>query len=94
MKVAQYPPRRTGFAFQRAFCPGLSAIVRTTKEERDDRWLLTLVKLHTRDREMNVSIGPDGTDISSCIISQHFVLGYFHWVLPGRLPYARPTFSN
>ena len=39
--------------------------------------LLTLVKLYTRDQELNVSIVPDGTDISSCIISQHFVLGYF-----------------
>jgi len=33
-----------------------------------------------RDQEPNVSIVPTGTDISFCIISQHFVLGYFHWV--------------
>jgi hypothetical protein len=24
------------------------------------------------------SIVPNGTDLSFCIISQHFVLGYFH----------------
>jgi hypothetical protein len=80
MKVAQYEVLGSRFRKKR---PG-----------RDDRWLLTLMKLHSRNQKLNVSIVPSGTDISFCIISQHFVLGYFHWVPPGRLPYARPTFSN
>jgi len=43
----------------------------------DDRWLLVLLKPR-RGQEPNVSIVPSGTDISFCIISQHFVLGYFY----------------
>ena len=31
-----------------------------------------------RDQKPNVSIVPYGTDVSFCIISQHYVLGYFH----------------
>jgi hypothetical protein len=37
-----------------------------------------------RDQTPNVSIVPNGTDLSFCIISQHFVLGYFHHIPPGR----------
>ena len=36
-----------------------------------------------RDEELNISIVPAGTGISFCIISQHFVLGYFRQVPPG-----------
>jgi hypothetical protein len=39
---------------------------------------------YERDQEPNVSIVPAGTGISICIISQHFVLGYFRWVPTGR----------
>jgi hypothetical protein len=28
---------------------------------------------------------PYGTDLSFYFISQHFVLGYFHWVPPGQV---------
>jgi hypothetical protein len=31
-----------------------------------------------RDQTPSDSIVPTGTDVSFCIISQHFVLGYFH----------------
>ena len=55
-KVAQYEVLGSRFRRKR---PG-----------RDDRWLLTLVKRHTRDQELNVSIVPYGTDISFCVISQ------------------------
>jgi hypothetical protein len=33
---------------------------------------------YERTRNQNASIVPDGTDVSFCMISQHFVLGYFH----------------
>jgi hypothetical protein len=33
---------------------------------------------YERTRNQNTSIVPGGTDASFCIISQHFVLGYFH----------------
>jgi hypothetical protein len=40
---------------------------------------MSLVLLKSpRDQEPNVSIVPRGTDTSFCVISQHFVLGYFH----------------
>ncbi len=41
-----------------------------------------------RDQEPNVSIVAARTDISFCIISQHFVLGYFHQVPPGPVLFA------
>jgi hypothetical protein len=33
---------------------------------------------YERTRSQKTSIVPAGTDVSFCIISQHFVLGYFH----------------
>ena len=75
MKVAQYEVLGSRF--------------RKKRPRRDDRCLLTLGKLHARDQERNVSIVPSGTDISSCIISQHFELGYFLLSLrddPARVP--------
>ncbi len=33
---------------------------------------------YERTWSQNTSIVPGGTDASFCIISQHFVLGYFH----------------
>jgi len=39
---------------------------------------MSLVLLKSpRDQEPNVSIVPRGTDASFCIISQHFVLGFY-----------------
>jgi hypothetical protein len=66
MKVAQYEV--LGWRSEKAPRPGW-----------DDRRIQTLVKSHARDQEPNASIVPGGTDISLCNISQHFVLGYFHW---------------
>ena len=69
MKVAQYEV--LGWRLERVTRPG-----------RDDRiCLLAPVKPYVRDEEPNVSIVPAGTDISFWIISQHFVLDYFHCVL-------------
>ena len=48
-----------------------------TKEERDDRGMLAIAETHARFKA-DVSIVPRGADVSFCIISQHFVLGYFH----------------
>jgi hypothetical protein len=47
-----------------------------TKEERDDRPTLAISERRARQKP-NVSIVPYayGTDVSFCIISQHFVLG-------------------
>jgi hypothetical protein len=39
-----------------------------TRPGRDDRWLLMLVIPHARNQMLNVSIVPDGTNISFCII--------------------------
>src|SRR5260370_21746538 len=35
-----------------------------------------------QDQKPSISIVPHGTDIAFCFISQHFVLGYFHWIPP------------
>jgi hypothetical protein len=48
-----------------------------TKEERDDRPTLAISERRARQKP-NVSIVPYGTDVSFCIISHHFVVGYFH----------------
>ncbi len=63
MKVAQYEV--LGYRSKNTIRPGLSAIVRMTKEERDDRCLHTLVKPPTKGPgAKNASIVPDGTDVS------------------------------
>jgi hypothetical protein len=54
-----------------------SSSERGTRPGWDDRRLLTPVKPCVREKEPNVSIVPAGTDISLCIISQHFVLGFY-----------------
>ena len=41
--------------------------------------------VYERTRSQNTSIVPAGTDVLFCVISQHFVLGYFHRVPPGRV---------
>ena len=62
MTVAQYEV--LGHVFLKATRPGLSAVVRTTKEGQDDRQLLTPVNTYATDQEPNLSIVPGGTDIS------------------------------
>jgi hypothetical protein len=43
---------------------------------------------YERTRSQDTSFVPDGTDVSFCVISQHFVLGYFLSVPPGRVFFA------
>jgi len=75
-KVAQYEV--LGQRSQRTIRPGLSAIVRTTKEERDDRRMLAIAELRARPKAGR-SYRPLRDGLVFCFISQHFVLGfYFH----------------
>jgi hypothetical protein len=71
MKVAQYEV--LGWSSERGTRPGWD----------DRRPAYAREAVYVRDKEPNVSIVPPGTDISFCIISQHFVLGYFRRVPPG-----------
>jgi hypothetical protein len=47
-----------------------------TKEERDDRRMLAIGETHARLKAKRFD--RPSRDVSFCIISQHFVLGYFH----------------
>ena len=83
MKVAQYEV--LGWHLEKATRP---------ERERDDRELLILLKPHAKRPGtilfyLLLSLAPkvfrgwrDGHIFYT--ISQHFVLGYFHWVPPGR----------
>jgi hypothetical protein len=78
-----------GLAFRKSDPSRL--VLRSQDDEGGTRtidWLPALVKPYVRDEEPNVSIVHDETDIPFCIISQHFVRGYFHCV-----PRNRPRFS-
>jgi len=61
------PARSAGFAFLKRY---------PSRMGRSTKCWQSLSRI--RDQKPSVSIVPVGTDVSLCVISQHFVLGYFH----------------
>jgi hypothetical protein len=82
-KVAQYEVLGSGLSAVVRMPPSLFELPRARKEtagrRRNGRIEQCWQSLSgVPDQKPKISIVPDGTDVSFCVISQHFVLGYFH----------------